>query len=287
MSTDVAITTSDGQRLQATVYSPVTPGPWLVINSAMGVRRRFYRHLAGHLLEQGIGVVTYDYRGMGDSLLDGPRVRRVRLEDWGREDFPAVLRWLRATHAPERLVVLGHSVGGQLLGITPEIRRVDGLVGVATQSGYWRHWDGMGRARVFGLWYVVIPLLTPLFARFPASRFGLGQDIPSGVARQWAQWGRDPDYIRSATVGPQPQFYADVRCQLRTYYVEDDDLATRRALLTWHDWFPNAEREFIDLGVRNPAGRAIGHFGFFDPGIGSGEWPGLAEFVRGGQVCRV
>ena len=46
------------------------PRAWLLINSAMGVRRRFYRHLAGHLAEQGIGVLTYDYRGMGDSVLD-------------------------------------------------------------------------------------------------------------------------------------------------------------------------------------------------------------------------
>jgi predicted alpha/beta hydrolase len=281
MIADVRINAGDGHQLQATTYAPAAARTWLLINSAMGVRRRFYRHLAGHLNEQGIGVVTYDYRGMGDSIVEGEKAAPVRLEDWGRKDFPAVLGWLRASHAPARVVVLGHSVGGQLLGIQPEIRAVDALVGVGTQSGHWRHWDGVERARVFGLWYVAIPLLTNLYRAFPSSLLGLGQDIPLGVARQWAEWGRDPDYIRSATVGPQPQYYDDVCCRLRTYRVEEDHLASERASRAWHDWFPNAQREFVNLGARNAAGQKIGHFGFFDPNIGAGEWPGLADFVRG------
>jgi predicted alpha/beta hydrolase len=282
MTGDVDITAADGQVLRGTVHAPARARTWLLINSAMGVRRRFYRHLAAHLAEQGIGVVTYDYRGMGDSVLAGDGPARVRLEDWGRKDFPAVFRWLRDRHAPARVVVLGHSVGGQLLGIAPEVRDADALVGVATQSGHWRHWDGLQRARVFALWYAAIPLLTALGDRFPSSRLGLGQDIPSGVARQWAEWGRDSDYVRSPRVGPQPQFHDEVRCRLRTYLAEGDDLAPERAVRAWHAWFPNAERELVRLGARNSAGRSIGHFGLFDPAVGADEWPRLADFIRGG-----
>ena len=282
MTGDVAITAADGQVLRGTVHARAGVRTWLLINSAMGVRRRFYRHLAAHLVAQGIGVLTYDYRGMGDSDVAGDGAARVRLEDWGRKDFPAVFRWLRDRYAPARVVVLGHSVGGQLLGIAPEVRDADALVGVATQSGHWRHWDGLERAKVFALWYAAIPLLTAMNDRFPSSRLGLGQDIPSGVARQWAEWGRDSDYVRSRTVGPQPQFHDEVRCRLRTYLAEGDDLAPERAVRAWHDWFPNAERELVQLGARNAAGKAIGHFGFFDPGVGTEEWPGLTDFIRGG-----
>ena len=281
MPADIRIMAADGQLLHGTVYAPNTPHTWLLINSAMGVRRRFYRHLAEYLVGRDIGVVTYDYRGIGDSTLRVPHAPGVRLEDWGRKDFPAMLDWLRATRDPVRVVVLGHSVGGQLLGITPEVCEVDALVGVATQAGHWRHWSGVERVGVFGFWYAAIPALTALCGYFPASRLGLGQDLPAGIARQWAEWGRDRDYIRSATVGPQPQFYDDVRCRLRTYQVERDRLAPERAIRAWHDWFPNAEREFVNLGSHNPAGRKIGHFGFFDPAIGAGEWPALADFVRG------
>ena len=220
MAADIRITAGDGQLLHGTVYAPASgqagAQAWLLINSAMGVRRRFYRHFAEYLVERGIGVVTYDYRSLGDSVVEGEQAAPVRLDDWGRKDFPAVLSWLRANHSPARVVVLGHSVGGQLLGIQSDIRDVDGLIGVATQSGHWRHWDGVERAKVFGLWYVAIPLLTAVYGVFPSSLLGLGQDIPAGVARQWAEWGKDPDYIRSTTVGPQPQYYDEVRCRLRT-----------------------------------------------------------------------
>ncbi len=282
MGVTVPIIAGDGTVLQGTEYAPAGPRTWLLINSAMGVRRRFYRHLARHLAAQDIGVLTYDYRGMGDSVLDRPSFSRVRLEDWGRKDFPAVLRWLRATRGPERVVVLGHSVGGQLLGIAPEITGVDALIGVAAQSGYWRHWDGLERAKVFAFWYAAVPLLSRAGASFPSSLLGLGQDIPSSVARQWAEWGRDPEYIRSRTVGPRPQYHDEVRCRLRTYLIPDDNLAPPRASRAWHDWFPNAEREVVELGARTATGRRIGHFGFFDPEIGGAEWPGLADFIRGG-----
>jgi predicted alpha/beta hydrolase len=275
---DVDISAEGAQSLKGTVYVPDAPRAWLLINSAMGVRRSFYRHLAAHLAVQGIGVLTYDYRGIGDSVLADAD---VRLEDWGRGDFPAAIGWLRAIYAPRRLVVLGHSVGGQLLGITPAIREVDALVGVACQAGHWRHWSGLERAKVFTFWYAAIPLMTARGGTFAASMLGLGQDLPAGVARQWAEWGRDREYIRSRTVGPQPQFYDDIRCRLRTYLVEQDNLAPERAVRAWHDWFPNADREFVNLGSHTSAGRRIGHFGFFDPGIGAGEWPALTAFVRG------
>lgn len=279
MALDVDIGAEDGQQLKATVYAPAGARTFLLINSAMGVRRRFYRHLAGHLMAQGIGVLTYDYRGVGDSVAADPP--NVRLEDWGCKDFPAVQRWLRANYALERIVVLGHSVGGQMVGTSPLIREVDGLIGVASQAGHWRHWSGLERAKVFAFWHAVVPLMTTVSSTFRASYLGLGQDLPSGVARQWAEWGRDPDYIRSPTVGPQPQFYHEVRCPLRTYLIEQDNLAPERAVRAWHDWFPNAEREFVSLGSHSPGGRKIGHFGFFDPELGAGEWPALADFVRG------
>lgn len=279
MTADVDISAEGGQQLKGTVYAPDGARAFLLINSAMGVRRSFYRHLAGHLMAQGIGVLTYDYRGIGDSVLAD--AADVRLEDWGRKDFPAALKWLRTSHAPERVVVLGHSVGGQLVGITPAISGIDGLVGVASQAGHWRHWSGLERAKVFTFWYAVVPLMTALGSTFRASYLGLGQDLPAGIARQWAEWGRDRDYIRSPTVGPQPQFYDEVRCELRTYLIEQDNLAPERAVRAWHDWFPNAERELMNIGSHTPCGRRIGHFGFFDPAIGVGEWPALADFVRG------
>jgi predicted alpha/beta hydrolase len=277
MSRDVELRAGDGHPLAATVFDAAGADCWLVLNSAMGVRRRFYRHLAQFLCDAGIGVVTYDYRGIGDSVLQH---EQVKLADWGQQDFSAVLRWVRAERAPARLAALGHSVGGQIAGLAPELVGLDAFIGVATQSGYWRNWSGWERARVGALWYAGVPLLTRMFGHFPASRLGIGQDLPTGIARQWAEWGRDPHYLRSERIGPQPQFYAAFRGRLRTYLVRGDEFASEHSVRAWHDWFPQARREFVDLGLRNSAGRKTGHFGFFDPGIGAEWWPGVADFLR-------
>jgi predicted alpha/beta hydrolase len=280
--TDVTITTPDGQALAATLHAPSTPAQtWLLINSAMAVPRRFYRHLAAHLNADGIGVLTYDYRGMGDSVLRGAAHGSTRLADWGRHDFPAVLAWLTAQQKPVRTVVLGHSVGGQILGLAPEILGVHAIVGVATQAGYWGHWTGIDRFRVFLLWHAAIPLLTPLFGHFPARAVGLGGRLPPGVAREWAAWGRDRDYLRSRTIGPQPQFFDSVTCPLRTYAVAGDPLAPAAAVRAWHHWFPAARRELIEVPPVTTSGEPVGHFGFFAPGTGAGLWPDLSRFVRG------
>ncbi|MEZ5566361.1 MAG: alpha/beta fold hydrolase [Gammaproteobacteria bacterium] len=282
MPVDIEFNADDGQTLRGTIHDPVEPADtWLLVNSAMGVRRRFYRHLALYLAGRNIGVLTYDYRGLGDSVLEPGQAARVQLQDWGLQDFPAAMGWLRSHRKVRRLVILGHSVGGQFLGLTPRILEVDGLVGVASQSGYWRHWHGTERAKVFTMWYVAIPLLTAIATTFPASRFGLGQDIPAGVARQWASWGRDPDYIRSDRVGPQPQYYDAIRCALRTYCIENDPLASEPSVHAWHAWFPNAEREFVKLGAQEASGPRMDHFGFFKPDIGGAQWPALADFIEG------
>ncbi len=198
MSRDVELHTSDGHPLAATVFDAAGADCWLVLNSAMGVRRRFYRHLAQFLCDAGIGVVTYDYRGIGDSQ---QAHEQVKLADWGQQDFPAVLRWVREERAPARIAALGHSVGGQIVGLAPELLGLDALIGVATQSGYWRNWRGWEQARVGVLWFAVVPLLTRMLGYFPASRIGIGQDLPTGIARQWAAWGNTAEKIERSQKG--------------------------------------------------------------------------------------
>lgn len=133
----------------------------------------------------------------------------------------------------------------------------------------------------------MVPALTTLYGYFPASRLGLGHDLPAGIARQWALWGKDRNYVRSTTVGPGQQFYTDISCPLRTYVVAQDRFASEDAVLAWHDWFVNADRELVRLDMPDPAGRQLGHFGFFDPARGANHWQQLTDFVEGQSRCRV
>jgi predicted alpha/beta hydrolase len=76
------IAAADGYSLGATLFAPVAP-KGVVVNAAMGVKRGFYARFGAHLAARGFTVVTYDYRGIGDSRPARLRGLSARLQDWG------------------------------------------------------------------------------------------------------------------------------------------------------------------------------------------------------------
>ena len=72
------------------------------------------------------------------------------------------------------------------------------MLAVGAQSGYWGNWRGAGRLRMLFYWKVLFPALTHALGYLPLrSLTGGGDDVPPGVALEWASWGRDPDYVLS------------------------------------------------------------------------------------------
>src|SRR5271154_6018259 len=65
---DITVPAADGYALAAKLFLPRgAKSHGLLINSATAVPRKFYRGFAGYLARRGCAVLTYDYRGIGDS----------------------------------------------------------------------------------------------------------------------------------------------------------------------------------------------------------------------------
>ena len=65
---DITVPATDGYPLAATLFLPRGAKRHAVlINSATAVPRKLYRGFAGYLAKRGCAVLTYDYRGTGDS----------------------------------------------------------------------------------------------------------------------------------------------------------------------------------------------------------------------------
>ena len=73
----------DGRPLAGTVLEPARADGAVVIASATGVPRRIYAGIARHLAEAGLAVLTFDYRGIGDSRQGPLRREPARMQDWG------------------------------------------------------------------------------------------------------------------------------------------------------------------------------------------------------------
>lgn len=259
----VRIACSDGVSLAADLHTPSgAVHARVLIAPAMGVKRRLYRSFALALAGAGIETLTLDYRGVGDSLQGSIRREPATLHDWAERDLSAALAFLRA-RGDAKVAWIGHSVGGQLMGLIDGARCPDAALFVASQSGYWKNWDGFARALIFGLWHLGIPAFTALTGRLPMNALGQGEDLPKHVAREWASWGRHPRYIMR---------YADARAAcafktytgpLRSYAIADDRYAPPRSVRALVAFYEHARADVVVVKPSDVGSKSLGHFNFF------------------------
>lgn len=255
---EVRIPTTDGVSLAATVWD--TPGRALervvVVASATGVLQEYYAAFASWLSAQGFAVVTFDYRGMGGSQTDAAV---PSMHDWGERDLASVLAWAGATLGDGRAAIVGHSVGGQLVGLLPDPSCVSALVTIGSQSGDYRLWPLPSRLAMAVLWYGLVPGVTHAVGYLPGS-LGIGEDLPAGVALEWAKWCRTPGYLVGAGFESRREGFAKLDAPVLAYGFDDDGYAPKAAVDALLALYVSARIERRQLG--RDAGR-FGHFGFF------------------------
>jgi predicted alpha/beta hydrolase len=268
----------DGVPIGATLFEPAGPAVGTVIvHGATATPAGYYRRFAEFLAGSGLRVVTYDYRGIGGSRPPTLVGYRATMSDWANQDARAVHRFVRHRFGKDRVAVVGHSFGGQLLGLVDEGRDAAGIVLVGSQLGYYGHWPLPARVRLGIVWYALVPVLTSAFGYLPG-KAGLGEDLPSGVAEEWGRWCRHPDYF----VGEHPDAedrFAQIGSPVLLYSVTDDDMAPEPAVdaLMQHLRSANVEHRRVD--PQEHGGAPIGHFGFFRPRFRTTLWRDAATFL--------
>lgn len=261
----VRIAAGDGRALAGTLYLPaVSNQRCVLVNGATAVKRSHYDGYARYLAAAGFTVLTYDYRGIGDSCEAGGRPEQATMRQWGEEDTAGAISFLSQRMPASRLLVVAHSAGGQLFGLAANNRRAAGLLAVSSQSGYWRLWPWPRRLALALLWFVAMPLLSRLCSRFPARRLGLGgSDLPAGVAREWARWCRHPDYIVDDAGQPLRRHFNAYDGSILAYTVSDDWMAPAEAVQALLAFYTAARIECRELSPSAFGVPSLGHFGYF------------------------
>jgi predicted alpha/beta hydrolase len=260
----VEIPATDGCRLIGSLFKPRNDfRRAVIIAPAMGVGQTYYHPFARFLADRGFTVLTFDYRGIGASAREPARSSRARLYHWGRADIAGVLAWMAKLQSNDRLLYIGHSVGTQLLGLTPAVEKIQGLVAVTAPKGYWRLWPSGERLKLFLYWYVVFPMATRLLGYFPARRLGLGLDLPGGVARDWTRWARSPGYVVDEHGRPVLEHFQAIHGPILAYSFTDDARAPAKTVTELLKCFSNASVEHRQIRPAQLGVAAIGHMGFF------------------------
>ena len=279
MSELIEIETSDGVRLGATLFRPRdTARRAIAIQAATGVKQTYYAKFAGYLAERGSCVLTYDYRGIGRSKPASLKGYGATMRDWATRDVPAAFDYLERNQPDARLLAVGHSFGGQIYGLLPQRERIAAALVVGSQSGYWRHWHGAQRAGMWAFTHLFIPTVTRLSGYAATSRIGMGEDLPAGVALEWARWCREPDYVVGA-LGAHAD-YARFCAPLRAVTASDDRYAPLAAVEALLRLYPAAKGEIRQVAPREVGATQIGHFGYFRERFRDSLWREAADWLE-------
>lgn len=277
---DFRLEATDGWRLAATIYEPDEGnGIALQINPATAVSRRFYDAFAQFLALRGFSVLTYDYRGIGGSRAGRRRDAGARMRHWGALDQAAASRFLRRRHPARPLAVIGHSAGGQMLGLSPLAGEVAAGLLIGAQNGYWGNWPAPQRYRMAAIWHLAVPVTVRLMGRLPGRLLG-GGGLPRGVALEWAAWCRSPHYLSDEAGRPLRPFNDEVSCPLRIVDISDDWMAPRRAVDALSDFYPRARIERASWRPEDFAQERLGHFGWFRPVMPRAAWADAADWLE-------
>jgi predicted alpha/beta hydrolase len=289
---DISLPAADGYLLAATLFLPRGAKRHAVlINSATAVPRKIYRGFAGYLARRGCAVLTYDYRGTGGSRqkpVDGrdqPKSLagfKASMSDWAALDVTAAVAWMRERYRSLPLNYVGHSFGGQALGLLANNSEVSRALLIAAQAGYWKLMASPERYRVYVMLNLVGTPLTRLMGYAPGWS-GLGLDLPKGVFQQWVGWVMSERYLfDDPALKALPNFsrFEGAMCAL---CFSDDPWATQPAVELLCSGFTSAKPEILTVAPADVGATKIGHFGFFRPEHRDTLWRGAAEWIQAAE----
>nr|WP_298853946.1 hypothetical protein [uncultured Ruegeria sp.] len=269
---------SGSATLSARLYQPLNPPETVVVlNSATGVPRDYYRHFARWLAaEQGMACLTYDYRDYGQSLSGRMKDARTTMADWALIDMPAARTEMRRRFPDAQHWTIGHSVGAMLGPVQPDVNQIDRMIcvcsGLVTLTDH--PWPYRGLAGLF--WYGHAPLLVKALGYLPGKAIGFGADLPASVYWQWRKWCTAPlNYVPEIGTDLPATRWTGSGKPVDLFTFEDDQMVPPQAVWRLADLYgTEAKRHLLrptDLGLSE-----VGHIGAFAR-RNAALWPRLID----------
>ena len=276
---DISIEARDGYQLAATVFVPAgEPRGGVLINSATAVPRKIYRGFATYLAERGLAALSFDYRGIGGSRPPSLQGFPARMRDWATLDAAGAIDHARRAWPTLPISVVGHSFGGQAVGLAPNNAEITRALLVAAQAGYWRLFTSPENYRVYAVMRLIGPPIAHAMGYVPG-RLGLGEDLPKGVFLEWSDWIARPHYFFDDPTLTALENFPRYRGRLRAVGLIDDPWATPAAIDLLLSGFTGTQPEHLQILPRDVGVQKIGHFGFFRPEHRETLWRDAATWL--------
>lgn len=261
---EITIRCSDGATLGATLFSPSHYKAAVLLGPATGIKRNYYTAFASYLAANHYGVITYNNRGIGDSRMDALKTCKASLQDWGALDMTAVLQKLQEQFPNTHYHLIGHSNGGQLVGLMSNAFDLTSILTVASSSGNLNGMKYPYKIKAFFFLNVFMPLSNLLFGYANNQWLGMGEPLPKKVAHQWSKWCGQKGYLKSDFGKAITQHaYNDLALPCLWVYASDDPIATTPNVTEMIAVFPKMKVTTQLLFPEEYQLKEIGHMKFF------------------------
>lgn len=276
------ISCKDGYQLAAQFYPVLNsdkPYP-ILICPATGITKNFYHAFAQWLNQQGYPVLSFDFRGIGESLHGALKDSTASINDWGIYDIPAAIETLLNRTQAEKVIIVGHSAGGQLLGIASNYHKVAKVLAIAGSTGHVKGLKGKTKVLAPVMFNVIFPV-SSLVKGYGATQFiGMGENLPKNVAKQWAEFCSKPGYVMNA-IGKTifEDYHQQIQCPITSFWATDDEIATHSNVKDLLRLYPNAQTKLIELNPQQLGYKRIGHMLMFKKSHQK-IWPILESELR-------
>lgn len=278
--TELSFPARDGHALAATLREPAQRDAkaFVLIGSATAVPRQFYGKFASYLAEAGFAALTFDYRGVGGSKPKSLRGFSARMRDWAALDLTAAVDFAAKQAAGRPLLLVGHSFGGQALGLVPNSQKISRALLVAAQVGYWRLFPPPENYRIYVRLRFVGPAVAHAFGYVPGW-LGVGVDLPKGVFLEWAGWCMNSRYLFDDATLETRKNFPNYTGALRAIGLADDKWAPPAAVQLLLDGYTGTKPEHLTIAPADVGAAKIGHFGFFRAEHRDTLWKYAAEWL--------
>lgn len=261
----ISVKARDGFSISATMFTPETCSKKvLLINSATGVKQQVYYAFSRYMASHGFTVITYDYRGVGQSKPASMRHFKATMGDWGSLDYSSLTEFIDNRFPGYRKFCLGHSVGALILGMNADSMQFEKFVFVGTQKAFVGNLGWRTAALGYLGFAFLLPVTTALWGYFPAHRFGLGESLPKGSAHDWRTLVINRKSTNKLLEEHAENTAPHLNQEVLLIRAEDDTWLTDRAvrkLMT--ETYPGMKPTYRLLHTSESDRGEIGHINFF------------------------
>ncbi len=264
---DIHFQCKDGYNLAGTLYTPSegsTNRNALLFAPATGMKRGFYNSLASYLVSLGYGCLTFENRGIGDSLQGSIKECKASLIDWGTFDLVGAFHELQRRFPNNKYHIIGHSAGGQLVGLIPNFKDISSVFNFACSSGQIDQMRVPFRYQARFFMDIFIPISNRLLGYTKSGLVGMGESLPQQVAADWRNWCNAQGYVE-ADFGKriEEHWFYDIDCPSLWVNATDDDIANNDNVDDMTRVFKALPIERLELDPSREGLREIGHMKFF------------------------